>query len=583
MASYQLQEFLPDYNHLSADRWLPKQILAKYPGHKPHDQVDPENSNITLEQLLHLSCLPFWWDTPDPNSESFRKHTEMAHETDGRCCAMHYLGLPTKDGIPRPLFRYQLHALHRLEQSKAACYWKATGLGFTTLFQYYFPVRALQCSNPSMAHTTIPILTGKNIVIAKDIIAGIKDIFKQKQGIVFHSDNKNIQLPYPNNVLIRAFPSNQDVEAARGLKKVYYSLTDEIDFYSKSSTRLVLDIMTRYIGKSGSRVCAVSTPNKPGHALDLIAKEYSHLFDIWKIDWRYGYGLIYNEEDIRRAMAFPSWLREYCLQFLGGGGNVYLPSDLKWAYILGDLINKQYVDPLNIMLPIFPKGIGIDPAYTRSAFAITITALRDGLLEVVYHEEIEKAKFTEMIKRVMQLFYQYKNSKIFIDASNPSFIAELKDRLGDRKPMESFGYIDTFDTLEHIKTGMKNLGDKRLSGEEWIKQRFKMQDIFRRKVVPVNFGTMREHLLESNSTYVRRGIVRIPRKFEKLCIGLEGAITKPGTDWNLDKEETPFDDSVDSFCLSTIPFNFDVANAKYVLDDSRKRDELYREIMARIV
>ena len=581
--SYQDLEFLPNYDHLSADRWQPKQIFAKYHGYKKQDKVDPENSNITFEQILNLSCLPFWWDTPDPSSPEFRKHIEMANKTGGRCCFSHYVGLPQKKGKTLPWFRYQLHAAHKLEQTKAEVIWKAAGLGFTTFMQHYLPCRSLQSSNLEMAHTTIPILTGKNVGIAKDFIKGIKQIFRQRLGIEFYTNEKEIQFPYPNNVLMRAYPSNQDVEAARGLKKVFYSYTDECDFYSKLSSRLVLDINERYIGKSGARVMLVSTPNKPGHILDLIGREFGHLYHIMKLDWRYGFGLIYDIEDIRRAMTFPSWLREYCLQFLGGGGNVYLPSDLKWAYLLGDLIRKQFPNPDDICAPIFPKGIGVDPGWSSSAFGITITALRDGLLEVVYHEEIEKAKLSEMLNKLMKLFYKYKNSKVFIDASQPSFIGELKDKLKDRKAFEQFGYIDTFDTLQHVRGGMRNLGPDRMKGEEFIKHRMRMKDIFNRRVVPVDFGSMREALLESNSTMVRRGVIRIPRQFEKLCIGLEGAITKSGTDWNLDKDETPYDDSVDSFCLSTIPFNFDVNHAKYVLEDTHKRNALYKQLISMTV
>lgn len=581
--SHQFLEYLPSYNHLSKDRWMPKQILKVYPGMQGSDQVDPENSNMTLENLLHLSCLPWWWDTR-PGTAEDRKHQEMALQTDGRCCGVHYLGLPEKKGVKRPMFLYQQHAFHLMEQNKAACFWKAAGLGFTTASQYYFPLRALNCSNPAMAHSTIPILTGKNVGIAKDFIQGVRDIFKNRRGILFKGDNKNIQFPWPNDVNMRAFPSNEDVEAARGLKKVYYSYTDEVDFYTKASGRIVLDINERYVGKSGARIMLVSTPNKPGHILDLVQKHFSSQYVIWKIDWRYGYGLIYDEEDIRRAMTLGSWLREYCLQFLGGGGNVYLPSDLRWAYLIGDLAARQYPQIESIYSPIFPKCIGVDPGWAPdgSAFAVTVTAMRDGFMEVVDHYHYEAPRFNDMVKLLMELFYRYKNSKIIVDASQNSFIAELKDRLKDRKPMENMGYIDSFDTLQNLKTGMKNLGEKRMDAQEYMKYKMRMKDIFSRKVIPVDFGSMREPMLETNAMFVKRGLVRIPRRFETLCIGLEGAVTQPHTHWNLDKEETPYDDDIDSFCMSTVRFNFDVKHAKYNLDDSRNRERIYQNLLSMV-
>ena len=471
-----------------------------------------------------------------------------------------------------------------MEVSKAACFWKAAGLGFTTASQYYFPIRAIQSSNPAMAHSTIPILTGKNEGIAKDFIQGVRDIFKVRQGIRLFGNNKNIRLPWPNDVLIRAFPSNEDVEAARGQKKVFYSYTDEVDFYTQASGRIVLDINERYVGKSGARIMLVSTPNKPGHILNLVQKYFSKQYLIWKIDWRYGYGLIYDEEDIRRAMLLGSWLREYCLQFLGGGGTVYLPSDLKWAYLLGDLVKKQYPNPDSIYSPLYPKGIGVDPGWAPdgSAFAITVTAMRDGFMEVVDHYHFEGPRIYEMIELLLKLYYKFKNSKIFIDASQTAFIGELKDRLKDRKPLENFGYIDTFDTLQGVKGGMKNLGEKRMDSNEYIRQKMRMKDIFQRRVIPIDFGSMREPLLESNAMFVKRGLIRIPRRFESLAIGLEGAVTKPHTQWNLDKDESPYNDDVDSFCQSTIRFNFDVKNAKFNLMDSRARERVYNDLVSMI-
>lgn len=579
--SYQFAEYLPSYHHLSADRWRPKQIARFYPGYHGTDEVDPENSNMTYEQLQHLSCLPFWWDTR-PGTPEQRQHEDYALKTGGRCCAVHYLGLPTKKGQYKPIFPYQLHAFHLLEESKALCIWKATGLGFTTGSQYYFPIRAIQSANPAMAHSTIPILTGKNVTIAKDFIEGVRAIFKQRQDIIFKGDNKNIRFPWPNDVLMRAFPSNEDVNAARGQKNVFYSYTDESDFYHKSVGRVVLDINERYVGKSGARVMLVSTPNKPGHLLDIIQKYFSKNYLIWKIDWRHGYGLIYDEEDIRRAMSLGSWLREYCLQFLGGGGTVYLPPDLRWAYILGDLIAKQYPNPTSIYSPVYPKGIGVDPGWAPegSAFAITVTAMRDGFMEVVDHYHFEAPRIYDMIEKLLKLYFTYKNSKIFIDASQNAFIGELKDRLKDRKPMENFGYIDTFDTLQNVKGGMKRLGDKRMNANEFIKYKMQMKDIFGRKIIPIDFGSMREPMLESNAMFVKRGLIRIPRKFESLATGLEGAVTKPHTQWDLDKEESPYDDDVDSFCMSTVRFNFDVKNAKFNLMDSRAREKVYQDLVA---
>ena len=57
-----------------------------------------ENARKELFQRLHDK--PFWiWDKQQHKQEDIR--------TDGDCCFNHIIGLPTKEGVQKPLFDYE--------------------------------------------------------------------------------------------------------------------------------------------------------------------------------------------------------------------------------------------------------------------------------------------------------------------------------------------------------------------------------------------------------------------------------------------------------------------------------------------
>ena len=77
----------------------------------------------------------------------------------------------------------------------------------------------------------------------------------------------------------------------------------------------------------------VSTPNAPGGLFEKIEKEpfetciYKKVF----LDYTYGIGKIYTEEEIAKARASPSFEREYCLKYQGLIGNVFSWSSIENA------------------------------------------------------------------------------------------------------------------------------------------------------------------------------------------------------------------------------------------------------------
>jgi len=94
---------------------------------------------------------------------------------------------------------------------------------------------------------------------------------------------------------------------ARGLPNVSFILLDEADFFPVGQKQDVRDVSERYIAKSNPYIVMVSTPNAPDGLFERIEKEpeetclYKRLF----LDYTYGFGRIYAEEEITKAKESP--------------------------------------------------------------------------------------------------------------------------------------------------------------------------------------------------------------------------------------------------------------------------------------
>ena len=105
---------------------------------------------------------------------------------------------------------------------------------------------------------------------------------------------------------IEAYPSNH-IDAFRSLTNPKFLFLDELDFLPKFQQEDVRHVAERYIAKSDPFIVMVSTPNAPGGLFEHIEKEpfetciYKKVF----LDYTYGLGKIYTEEEIDKARASP--------------------------------------------------------------------------------------------------------------------------------------------------------------------------------------------------------------------------------------------------------------------------------------
>jgi len=312
-----------------------------------------------------------------------------------------------------------------------------------------------------------------------------------------------------NGVWIQAYPSNH-LESYRSLDKPKFIFVDEADFFKKSEQPEVRDVSERYIGKSQPWIILVSTPDKPDGLMHTIETEDPSIYHKMRLGYEVGLGKIYSYDQIEIAKKSPSFEREYNLKYLGKVGNVFSPFMIANAVTLGELHKTLQI---NQGAPHFG---GIDPGFSKTTPVYIGELDREHqIVRIIYCKRFELAIPGEIAEHVWQLHKQFLNLKWFVDASNRGFINELKF---------AFGENIRWNKPEEVSHRSNN-------------------------IIPVNFGSHNdEHMLEHLHSLVSKGKIAIPKEFEYLITSLH---TANAVEWDLDKEETVYDDDLDCLRLIT--------------------------------
>jgi hypothetical protein len=481
----------------------------------------------------------FWyWD------DARHKDTDRANK--GDCCFNHIIGLPTKNGVEKPIFDYEREIYHALTNPghlnnypstnqwgikrdnvlfpfKEKHLWikKATGLGVTEFMLRF--MAWLRVRNNDYQNSQMVIVTGPNQELAIKLIKRMKGLFEHKLGVT--SDSKETVLEL-NGCSIEAFPSNH-IDAFRSLTNPKFILIDEGDYFRKNEQDDVRHVAERYIAKSDPYIVMVSTPKAPDGLFDKIEKEpiegciYKKMF----LDYTYGRDKIYTTAEIEKAKQSPSFPREYELQYQGLIGNVFSQLCIENA-------TKIPYDPKKINQNA-KKSVGIDPGFGSSKFAIVITQYVDGKIQVIHAEEYDRPNFSAMIDKIWQLKQQCGYiSNIYVDAANPEVWESLK-----REFNEPFNQQYIRDQISECRKYNLHIEDRMI-------------------VVPVPFSIEGAKMLQHAKWLMEEtdedgsSLVAIRRdEFYKLITGLRTAVAN---EYKLSKEETSYNDLVVAFRLSLI-------------------------------
>lgn len=474
--------------------------------------LDPRIKGLTHDKVHLLRHSIFYCGNYNGNAD----HT---------CCFNHITGLPTKKGVPQPIFDYEMNLLNTFEQYKLIWILKARGLGITEFSLRFMTWKAITGNSRQFLNSQMAVIVGPKLDIAKDIIGRIRVLFANRLGLIFETKSEEVIMPY-NNVLIRAYPSNH-IDAFRGQPNVSLILVDEGDFFLKGQQKAVRDTIEPYNTKSEAQIAFVSTPNLPGGLMQSIEKETELTSDYVKLrlDYTVGLGKIYTLEEIEAAKKRGYFQREYNLKYEGIIGNAFHQQDIE------DAITTVY-NPYDAhsTSTYYGRSIGIDEGFGSSQFAIVITQGRDNMVEVIYAETFDRPLHNDMIETIVRLKNKHHVSKVYIDASNAGFLMSLKQRVGDQ---DYQNYVEQERTVKHITDPLVRYNSA--------------------QITPVNFSTSHKEMLHHTDQLLNNHKIRIHPDFTKLITSLRTA--QVSETWVLDKELTAFDDVLDAFRLSLLNYH----------------------------
>lgn len=423
------------------------------------------------------------------------------------------IGKPVKNGKEHGYYPYEQEITEALKTHKYVWIKKATGLGITEYFLRYMSWLALR--DDTYKGSLFCIVTGPRQDLAEDLMERIQAFFSTPPQ---HTKTE----VYLNGVKIQAFPSNH-LDSMRGQPNVKFILLDEADFFRKGEQDNARDVSERYIAKSDPIIAMVSTPNQPKGLYDRMESEGFGIYYPLYLPYTKGLGNIYSEEDIIKAKKSPSFEREYNLKYGYGIGNIWLPEH----------IDKCIIDDIPQPVRGAPKSIGIDEAFGKvSMFAITLSQLVDGKVQILHAEETESPDPEVISQKIVglvqdNLFDFQAGDIIRIDASNPAFIKTLK-----RYFQERTDYHEHMENIERMKGNPARV----------------------MRVLPVKFGGDVDRAMLSHARELGNDEnLQIPKQFNTLIASMRAAKTED--DGTLDKKENS-NDIIDSLFLNLQRYHY---------------------------
>ena len=162
----------------------------------------------------------------------------------------------------------------------------------------------------------------------------------------------------------------------------------------------------------------VSTPAGPGSLFYKIEAEPEDtcIYKRLKIDYTYGVGKIYTEEEIEGAKHSPSFDREYRCQFSGFIGNLFSPLQVDKVIELAEQFSLDKIPTNDYTL----HSVGVDFGFSSSATAIVLTEFlkEESKIRVLYAEEFGHANPQDIVDICFNLYRKHWNTWFFVDGSN---------------------------------------------------------------------------------------------------------------------------------------------------------------------
>lgn len=388
------------------------------------------------------------------------------------------------------------------------------------------------------------IIVGPNIDLAEGMIQRIQELPFNKWGVEFSGSTTSTIL---NHCDITAYPSNH-LDAYRSLTGPAFIFLDEADFFREEKGKInARKVTERYIGKSDPYIAIVSTPDMPDGFMWNILHEDESLCLYKRLRWHYTKGehLIYDDKELAKAKASPTFRQEYCLEFLGLIGDLYHPASIQNAINLGNLLGPSDINTINIMTI---KSMGIDPAHGGKA-RYGISALEwlpneqlirqynlnlnaAGCLRLIYCKGFEAKDHALMFAEFKRLFYIIKPRRVYVDDTASQEIKKLKHSIGER--------VDYQDMVKNAK-----------------KVNIPLERYSKMIVTPLNFQQQGKEMNYNGRAWLNSGLIAIHEESNiKLIAQMNSARTKDNG--MLDKDDDSMDE-LESFHAALKYFTFEQA------------------------
>lgn len=466
------------------------------------------------------------------------------------------IGLPVKNSVTHPIYSWQREVFDTLQQNKLIVILKARGVGATELLLRY--ALWLCVKDNKMQGKNIAVVTGIRENLSLELLNRFRNLLPNYDWQTGASSH----VAEINGCRIIGYPSKR-VKDLRGLTDVSLCIVDEFAFFDPVDKQQILPVLEALQAKSNPTICLLSTPGPIGDELYNIFQEPAQTcrFKRLYIPIQKALGTLISEEEAAKVRRQGNYEQEFELRFGSYGSNsIFNLSDIDRAVKMGKDLGDRYFDLKNGEI----YAIGADPGgFGHSKFGIVMIGLLDDKLRILAAEEhASPVDEDEMIRRLLWLRNKTphpKQTKIYIDSSNVSFIKRLKSCIIDER-------IDYQEYIEDLRK------------RKLITPPDESQAVHFMSVVPISFAKQGPKMLANLYTFMTRGDIVIHPKFTTLIAALQSARNVPSRSSNsnfiLDKTSQSLD-CLDALRLAT--FNFDAGAPEIAEEEEEEEEEIYAQ------
>ncbi|TLX84655.1 MAG: hypothetical protein E6L04_06530 [Thaumarchaeota archaeon] len=374
----------------------------------------------------------------------------------------------------------------------------------------YFAWKIL--SSSELDHKSIFIVSGTREEHANYIKEKLQQLF-EKNFPFLNLESRYTEL-WLKKTWIKVFPT-KNIKDIRGYFETSFIFVDESDYLDESIQDELIHAISPYEEKSNCKIILCSTPNRPDGLMQRIENDPNSKYYKLKLDYTYGLDKIYDRQFIEKKKLEPEFEREYNLKYLGKIGNVFNPLQIDQSIKLGNELNDIPISNYNF------HSVGVDFGFSSSKTARGMTEhlkTDEGEDKIIvrFSEEYDKANPQTIVDICYSLYRKHWNTLFYVDGANRGAVNLMKVAFD-----ESLNW-DTKDVSPEIM-----------------------------KIIPVNFTTehkqMLSHLQSHLHVMINKNYLAIPKQFDKLITSLRTAYAR---EYNLDKEQTSYDDLLDALRLS---------------------------------